>query len=167
MATILLVPNVTVARWVAHLRFRARTGTGLELDLDGAGQNDAAKPSELLLAALCGCTGMDVISICLKKRQEISAYSVAATGEQHDTHPRTYATIVVEHRFTGTALDDTAIARAIHLSATRYCLVSAHLSSGKTTISHRYVIEDERGARSAEVLITGPFGQGLEKGSGP
>lgn len=137
------------------------------MELDGAGEDDAAKPLELVLTALCGCTGMDVISICRKKRQNVTAYSVGATGEQHNGHPRTYATIVVEHRITGETLDDAAIARAIELSASRYCPVSAHLSSGDTRISHGYAIEDERGARSAEVLVTGPFGAGLEKGSGP
>ena len=159
--------NVTVARWEHHLRFRARTGTAAEMELDGAGEQDTAKPLELVLTALCGCTGMDVISICRKKRQDVTAYSVGATGEQRDEHPRTYASIVVEHHVRGNALDDAAIARAIELSASRYCPVSAHLSSGDTRISHRYVIEDESGTREAEVLVTGPFGAGLEKGSGP
>lgn len=155
------MPNVTVARWKAHLRFHARTGSGFELELEGAGEDDAAKPSELLLAALCGCTGMDVISLCRKKRQRISEYSVGATGQQRGTHPRTFATIDVEHRFSGVAIDDIAIRRAIELSATRYCLVSAHLSQGETRITHRYTIEDDAGTRSGEVLVTGPRGAGL------
>ncbi len=137
------------------------------MELDGAGEEGTVKPLELVLTALCGCTGMDVISICRKKRQNVTAYSVGATGEQRDGHPRTYESIVVEHRISGEALDDVAVARAIQLSASRYCPVSAHLSSGNTRISHRYAIEDERGRRSAEVLVTGPFGAGLEQGSGP
>jgi putative redox protein len=161
------VSNVTVARWKANLRFRARTGTGAEIDLEGAGQDDAAKPSELLLAALCGCTGMDVISICRKKRQHVTAYTVGARGEQRNTHPRTFEWIELEHRFHGETLDEAAIARAVELSATRYCLVSAMLSGGDTRISHRYQIGEGDEARSAEVVVTGPFGAGLEKGSGP
>jgi putative redox protein len=137
------------------------------MDLEGAGQEDAAKPSELLLAALCGCAGMDVISILRKKRQHVTAYTVGARGEQRDSHPRTFATIEVEHRFHGEALDDVAIARAIELSATRYCLVNAHLAGGDTRVSHSYTIDDGRGSRSAEVVVTGPLGAGLEKGSGP
>jgi putative redox protein len=134
------------------------------MELDGAGENDAAKPSELLLAALCGCTGMDVISICRKKRQMVTAYSVRARGEQRAGHPRTFETIDVEHHFEGEALDAVAIARAVELSATRYCLVNASLSGGDTRITHRYTIEDAAGTRSGAVVVTGPHGAGLKLG---
>lgn len=137
------------------------------MDLDGSGVADTAKPSELLLAALCGCTGMDVISILRKKRQVVTAYSVGAQGEQRQTHPRSFASISVAHHFKGEALDDAAVARAIELSATRYCLVSASLSGGDTRISHGYTIEDAAGTRSADVVVTGPFGAGQDQGSGP
>lgn len=137
------------------------------MELDGAGVDDAAKPSELLLTALCGCTGMDVISICRKKRQNVTAYTIGAVGEQRDEHPRSFESIDVEHRFKGEALDDVAIARSVELSATRYCLVNATIASGDTRVSHRYTIKDAAGARSGDVVVTGPFGAGLEKGSGP
>jgi putative redox protein len=171
------VPAVTVARWTDALRFDATLPTGSVLTLDSDpiatyrdGAPDAAeplastasKPSQLLLAALAGCTGMDVISICRKKRVGWTAYEVEVRGEQHDTHPRTWETIEVEHRFEGDAIDDVAVSRAVHLSASRYCLVSAHLSAGDTTIHHRYHISDATGTRDGEVLVTGPFGAGLE-----
>ena len=59
-------------------------------------------------------------------------------------------------------IDDVAVSRAVHLSASRYCLVSAHLSAGDTTIHHRYRVSDATGTRTGDVLVTGPFGAGLE-----
>jgi putative redox protein len=172
------VTAVTVARWTDALRFDATLPTGPVLALDsdpiatygdrlepaaGTGTRAmASKPSQLLLAALAGCTGMDVVSICRKKRVAWTAYEVEVRGVQHDTHPRTWMTIEVEHRFDGDQIDDVAIARAIHLSASRYCLVSAHLSAGDTTLHHGYRISDATGSRAAEVLVTGPFGAGLD-----
>jgi putative redox protein len=175
------VPAVTVARWIDGLRFEATLPTGAILALDSdppaddaeerggaahgggaAGPGSASKPSQLLLAALAGCTGMDVISICRKKRMTWTSYEIEVRGEQHTVHPRTWAVIEVEHRFAGERIDDTAVARAIWLSASRYCLVSAQLSAGNTTIHHRYAISDSEGGRQAEVLETGPHGAGLE-----
>ncbi len=154
--------NVTLARWKAQLRFDGSTGTGAALPLDPAGEDAGAKPSDLLLLALAGCTGMDVISICRKKRQAVETYEVEARGEQRDTHPRTFEWIEVEHRFSGEALDEGALARSIYLSAARYCLVNAHLAAGDTRITHRLVIRDSGGERTAEVIVTGPLGAGIE-----
>jgi putative redox protein len=171
------VAAVTVARWTDALRFDATLPTGSTLVLDSdpiatyrdgataetrAPSSAASKPSQLLLAALAGCTGMDVVSICRKKRVGWTTYEVEVRGEQHDTHPRTWQTIDVEHRFQGEQLDDVAVSRAIFLSGSRYCLVSAQLSAGDTTIHHRFRITDATGTRSREVLVTGPFGAGLE-----
>lgn len=146
------------------MRFDATLPTGalIVLDPDPTAGAPGAKPSELLLTALAGCTGMDVISISRKKRVNVSSYEVEVRGEQRESHPRTWTTIEIEHRFTGEHIDDDAVARAIYLSAARYCIVSAHLSAGDTTLRHRYRIDDAGGTRSAEVLVTGPYGAGLE-----
>lgn len=105
---------------------------------------------------------MDVVSIAAKKRQVIDSYEVDVQGEQGEDHPRTFTDIVVEHRVDGASIDDVAIARAIELSATRYCVVTAQLSSGDARIRHRYRIRDAAGERSADVLVTGPRGAMLE-----
>jgi putative redox protein len=152
----------TVARWIGGLGFLAQMPNATTVSLSSAKADQAPKPSELLLAALAGCTGMDVISICVKKRQAIERYEVRVTAEQRETHPRTFESMVVEHVFAGDRIDDSAIFRAIHLSATRYCLVSAHLCAGDTTIRHSFSITDAGGTRSADVLVTGPYGAGLD-----
>jgi putative redox protein len=148
-------------RWSGGLDFEAGGEAGARAPLAGDEDAEGFRPAALLLAALAGCSAMDTISILLKKRQEVAAYSVDVRGQQRDEHPRTFREIVVEHLVNGEALDDAAVARAIELSATRYCVVSAHLSIGDTVIHHRYRIRDANGERSAEVVVTGPLGAGL------
>ena len=105
-------------------------------------QMSAPSPMELVLIALGGCTGADVISILEKKRQRVSAYEIEVRGVRRDAHPRIYTAIEVIHRLRGERLDERAVARAIELSETKYCSVSAMLASS-AKITARYEISDD------------------------
>ena len=105
-------------------------------------QMSAPSPMELVLIALGGCTGADVISILEKKRQRVSAYEIEVRGVRRDEHPRIYTAIEVVHRLRGERLDERAVARAIELSETKYCSVSAMLASS-AKITARYEISDD------------------------
>ncbi len=105
-------------------------------------QMSAPSPMELVLIALGGCTGADVISILEKKRQRVTAYEIEVRGRRRDEHPRIYTRIEVIHRLRGDHVDERAVARAIELSETKYCSVSAMLASS-ATITTRYEISDE------------------------
>jgi putative redox protein len=87
-------------------------------------------PMQILLVALGGCSGMDVISILRKKRQEVSGFEVRVHGERSDAHPKVYTGIIVEYILTGHSLDPAAVQRAVELSQGKYCSVMAML--GKT-----------------------------------
>jgi putative redox protein len=93
----------------------------------------------MLLIALGGCGGMDVISILRKKRQRVTAYEVAVSGERRDEHPRVFTRIEVVHRFRGHELSPAAIEDAIRLSDTKYCSVHASLRPDIEIVS-RYEI---------------------------
>jgi putative redox protein len=140
------------------LRFVAGTASGHAVLFDNEDGDSAARPTEALLAALGACSGMDVLSILRKKQQPIGFYHVRVEGEQRDEHPRVFTEIRVVHEVEGAGVSVAALKRAIELSATKYCSISAMLSSGITTIHHWYVLrgatpgEDEVG----EVVITGP-----------
>jgi putative redox protein len=144
----------------ARLRVDSRTPLGHLVRLDSepsAGADGAPEPKEALLAALAGCTSMDVASILLKKRQSVERYEVAVTGESASEHPRVFTAIRIEHRVSG-GVSAEALRRSIELSATRYCPVNAMLSAA-TEIEHRYVLTDASGARhEAVVAVTGPTG---------
>ena len=119
---------------------------GFRMDLDAeetvGGGGAGPQPHRLLLQALAGCTAMDVISILRKKRQQVSGLSVEVQGYRADQHPRVYTQIEVLYRVRGQNVDPQAVARAIELSATRYCPVIAML--GKVAqVRTRYEIEKE------------------------
>ncbi len=155
--------KVIVARWSSGSRFDAESdGDGGRVHLTGEDGVAGYRPTTLLLTALASCAGMDVIAICRKKRQEIAKYEVVVSGIQRERPPRTFQRIVVEHHFQGGSVDNGAVHRAVELSATRYCPVSAHLSQGDVVISHRFRITGSTGERSAEVVVTGPHGAGLD-----
>lgn len=142
----------------AGLRFLVRTGSGHEFILDDAEGDSGPRPAELIVAALAGCTAMDVISILHKKRQAVAGYEVRVTGTQREQQPRAFEAIEVLHEVEGAGIDPEAVRRAIELSATRYCAASATLSSGDLTIRHRYVVLRAGGSVEGEAAVTGPFG---------
>jgi len=150
----------TFADPAAGMRISSRTGSGYTItyDTEEAGdERSGPSPTETILAALAACTSMDVASILRKKRQVPDGYQIAVTGERSTEHPRVFTSIVVEHRVSGD-VDPEAVRRAVELSATRYCPVSAMLSAS-VRIEHRYRLE--RVAQDPEpvgalVVVTGP-----------
>jgi putative redox protein len=143
------------------LRFVGGTASGHSVLFDDEEGDSAARPLEVLLAALGACSGMDVLSILRKKKQPIGYYHVRVEGDQREEHPRVYTEIRVVHEIEGPGVDVVALKRAIELSAARYCSISAMLSSGIVRISHWYVL---RGAtpeddQVGEVMVTGPHAE--------
>jgi putative redox protein len=110
------------------------TGFGHELS--------APSPMELLLIALGGCTGADVVGILEKKRQRVTGYEIEVRAERRAEHPRIYTKIEVVHRVRGHSVDPKAVAHAVELSETKYCSVSAMLAAS-AELSMRYEIQDD------------------------
>jgi putative redox protein len=118
--------------WKKGLSF---TGTGLTTNFSlpmGAdpkvgGENDGFRPPELLLIGLAGCTGMDVISILEKKRQQVTAFEIRTHGERAPVDPKAFTGFVVEYVITGKNIDPDAVKQAVELSRTKYCGVMATL----------------------------------------
>lgn len=139
-------PYTAVAQLADGMSFRGRTGSGHDLVLDAApdagGQERGPRPMELVLLALAGCTGMDVISILRKMRQDVSGYEVHVRGDERaPDFPKVYTKITVEHVVRGRGLSEASVAHAVELSATRYCPVSAMLG-GTAQVLHTYRIEE-------------------------
>jgi putative redox protein len=153
--------HITV-RWGGNaLDFTGSGDDGATVQLGSADAPQTFRPAELVLASLAGCTGMDAISVMAKKRLQVESYEVEATGTQREEHPRFFTHIVVEHVVRGRSIDDKAVARAVELSARKYCVVGANLASGDTDINHLVRIIDENGERTCDCLTIGPKGAGL------
>lgn len=144
----------------ARSRVEARTTHDQLIAMDGdppEGDDSAAGPKETLLAALAGCTAMDVASILRKKRQVATTYELAVSAESAEAHPRVFTAIRVEHRVSG-AVEAEALRRSIELSATQYCPVNAMLAA-VARIEHHYRLTDAEGnAHEALVTVIGPGG---------
>lgn len=93
------------------------------------GQDKGPRPKELLLSALGGCTGMDVVSMLTKMQQPLSFFNVKVKAHMTDEHPKYYDTIVIEYQFKKSdGLDPSKVEKAVNLSQERYCGVSTMLS---------------------------------------
>ena len=128
------------------LKFVGEADSGHAVVMDGApgfgGDDTAARPSELLLLALAGCTGMDVISILRKKRQHVSGLEITVTGEQREEHPRAFERITVKYSIRGRGVDPEAVRRSIELSERKYCTVGVTLRGGTPVTSEFEILPD-------------------------
>lgn len=107
-----------------------------EADMDGhkvvvdatkesGGSDLGPRPKKLMLTALAGCTGVDVVMILKKMKVEPEAFNVIVEGELTDEHPKYYHTIKVIYQFKGKDLPKSKLEKAIKLSEEKYCGVSA------------------------------------------
>ena len=118
-------------RWAGRMTFIGKAGTNHLVPMDTTpefdGDSSATKPLELLLIALGGCTGMDIVPLFKKMRQDVTAVELNITAERSEEHPKVYTRIDIEYVVTGKALEDDKVKRAIELSQEKYCSVSAML----------------------------------------
>ena len=106
-------------------------------------RNHAATPMELLLIALGSCTGVDVISILRKKRQQVTDYRIEVSGERREEFPRSYTRLSVKHIVRGRGLSEPAVARAIELSDQKYCSVAATLRGSAEIVTSYEILEED------------------------
>lgn len=129
--------------WHDGLHFTGVADSGHEIILDGdpsvGGTDLGSRPLELMLMSLAGCTGMDVISILRKKRQDVTGFEVKTHAERSDTHPKVFTAVIVTYIITGRNIDPKAVERAIDLSENAYCPAQAMLAKA-VPISHTYQI---------------------------
>jgi putative redox protein len=140
--------NMTEAKvtLVKDMQFdgKAASGHHLTMDADDAagGHNAGFRPMELLLVGFGGCSGMDVISILRKKRQQVSGLEINIKGEKTSDAPKIYKEIHIEYVVKGIGVEKGAVERAIMLSLEKYCSVGATLAKAGT-ITHSYRIIEE------------------------
>lgn len=133
-------------RWIEGRTFLAETGSGHLVAMDGApeagGRNLAPRPMELLLAGAGGCTAFDIVMILEKGRQAVKGCEVRLEAERAPTDPKVFTRIRFHYVVRGHGLDETRVARAVQLSAEKYC--SASIMLGKTAeLEHTWEIVEE------------------------
>ncbi len=137
-----------IVRHVQNLAFIGKAGSNHWTTMDSSrGESLAAatSPMELILIALGGCTGSDVAIILEKKRLHVSKFEMKITGERAEDDPKVYTAIHINYILEGFHLSEKDVARAIELSMTKYCSVSAMLKKS-VALTYSYTIVEARAA---------------------
>jgi len=101
-------------------------GHSMVMETNGE-RHSAATPVELLLIAVGGCMGSDVVDILRKKREKVTDYRVEVRGERRTDFPRSFRKIQLHHIIKGHNVSESAVKQAIELSDSKYCSVAATL----------------------------------------
>ncbi len=130
-------------KWLDHMSFVGESDSGHSVVMDGApesgGRNLGVRPMEMLILGMGGCTSFDVISILRKSRQQVQDCVVELEAERATEVPKVFTEIHAHFVVSGKDLDEKKVARAVDLSANKYC--SASIMLGKTaTITHDFEV---------------------------
>jgi putative redox protein len=147
-----MVVKTALVKQVQGITLAGNTDSNHWVMMDGptefGGANAGTRPKELLLLALGGCTASDVISILQKRRVELDGFEIHITAKQRDEHPQVFSEIHLEYVIRGNHVRQEDVVRAIELSESKYCSVSAMLRPA-VPITWTYRIEPSRAARPA------------------
>ncbi|MRG85671.1 OsmC family protein [Salinibacillus xinjiangensis] len=137
----------TMIDWSEKMAFSSVTPSGHDISMDASeevgGTNSGARPTELLLNAVAGCTGIDMISILKKMRLEPTSFQMEVKGTRAEEHPKKFTDIHIHYAVDGNLPEDKVV-RAIQLSKDKYCSVSHSLSAN---ITASYSINGEEGTQ--------------------
>lgn len=137
--------NVQIS-WQGHRSFRGTSGSGHVVDMDGdpahGGRNLAARPMEMVLLGLGGCTAYDVVGMLETAREPLEALEVEIDAERAEDIPQVFTKIHLRFRVTGKDLSRAKVQRSIDLSAEKYCSASRMLES-TATITHELILNGE------------------------
>lgn len=136
-----------IVKQVQGITFVGKTDSNHWVTMDGpenfGGSNAGIRPKELLMISIGGCTGSDVASILSKKKIKLNGFEINISADVAEEHPQVYTKMHLEYVFYGNNLPVKEIERAIELSLTKYCSVTAMLQKAMP-IEHSYrIVESE------------------------
>tara|TARA_R110002051_G_scaffold4229_4_gene22682 strand:- start:445 stop:876 length:432 start_codon:yes stop_codon:yes gene_type:complete len=107
------------------MQFETDSPTGyttlIDTSPESGGSNEGMGPKGLMLSALAGCTGLDIVFVLNKMRVAVPHFKMIVEGELTETHPKTYHTVTLDYHFYGKDLKEDKIQKAVDLSAETYC----------------------------------------------
>lgn len=128
------------------MRFTATTEEGdslvMDTDAEGGGEGHGFRPVKLILVGLGGCTGMDIIWILKRQRQEVTGLKMNVTGTRRKKDPMYYEAVQIEYVVRGRNLRESAVKRAVVLSEQKYCSVRG-IFRPEVKVTTSYRIEQE------------------------
>ncbi|MFW5821007.1 MAG: OsmC family protein [Bacteroidota bacterium] len=113
--------------WLEDMAFETEVN-GHKIYLDAyenvGGKDRGPRPKPLMMVALAGCTGMDVVSILKKMKIELDSFNIGIEAELDDEYPKPYTSMKIIYTFKGKDLPKSKIEKAVNLSQDKYCGVS-------------------------------------------
>ena len=129
--------------WVDGALFVAEAGSGHTITMDGSpdvgGRNLAARPMEIVLIGMGGCTAIDVVSMLKKQRQDIEGIEVSLVAERAEDHPKVFNQVKLVYTVRGRNLNKALVERAVALSDEKYCSATAMVRKS-AEITHEIVL---------------------------
>ena len=135
----------TRVKWLDNMSFVGESPSGHSVVMDGppeaGGRNLGVRPMEMLLLGLGGCSSFDIVSMLKKGKQDLIDCEVEISAERADSEPKVFTKIHLHFVLFGNNLSEKRVARAVELSAEKYC--SASIMLGKTAeVTHDFEIID-------------------------
>ena len=131
-------------KWLEAVAFEGESGSGHRVVLDGApehgGRNGGLRPMEAMLIGAGACSAFDVVTILKKSRQPVGDCVVELDAERADAVPGVFTAIDMKFVVSGRGLSERSVARAVRLSAEKYCSATAMLRAGGVTVTHRFEV---------------------------
>ena len=135
-----------VVKWLDHMSFVGESESGHSVVMDGppesGGRNMGVRPMEMVLLGMGGCTAFDVVMILQRQLQAITDCHVELSAERADEVPKVFTRIHAHYVVKGKGLDEKKVARAVDMTAEKYCSVSIMLAKS-AEVTHDFEIIDE------------------------
>ena len=113
------MPHVITSKWKGKSVFESETpGGAIQTSM---AEDGGFGPKALMLDALVGCTGIDIISLIDKMRLKVDDIHLKADANLTEEHPKYYDKVTVEYHFFGENLDQQKLEKAVNLSVEKYC----------------------------------------------
>ena len=120
-----MASNTVTTVWKENMQFETDNPSGHKVLIDtseeNGGNNSGLGPKAMMLSALAGCSGLDVVSLLKKMRVDIDDFKMITTGELTVEHPKYYHSVTLDYHFYGTDLKEDKITKAVDLSVEKYC----------------------------------------------
>ena len=137
----------TQLQWRGNVHFSALADSNLEIQIDGppdiGGRDQGVRPMELMLMGIGGCSAVDVVHILARSRQPIADCSVKLSAKRAKSDPKVFESIHLHFAVTGKGINAQKVARAIELSAEKYCSASILMKRAGVEVTHDFEILDE------------------------
>ena len=136
-------------QWKENMTFIGMPDSGFPVQMDAdtsfGGTDQGMRPMEMVALGLAACTGMDVISILRKKRQQITGFEVRVNAPRSPEPPKVFTRALITYIVTGTNVEEAAVLRSIELSMTKYCPVQVMLAQAFPMELHYEIYEERDG----------------------